>query len=113
MNRFSLQEWQDLRSESIKKAFCVYIDGKPIISLLRELLDIAKEGLKKRNLCEELFLEPLYRRLESQASPGDTGIEVFRNGGIKLFLDFYSFKKEHCIRVMKNTSISQLKDDMV
>lgn len=105
-SRFTQKIWQNFRKEAINKAFDAQIDGMPVIHLLSELLDIAFNGLKKRNLNEEVFLKPLYERLERQTSPADVAIEVFKNGGMELFLDTYAFKKEHFAKTMEKTQVS-------
>lgn len=93
IKRHSLKTWKKIRRDAIQRTFKTTINGKSIIPLLTELLEIAKEGLKKRELGEEMFLEPLFERLKSQKSPADEAIEIFNSDGLKAFLAHYSFNQ--------------------
>jgi gamma-glutamylcysteine synthetase len=94
VSKFQLKTWREIRKNAVKDSFKASINGDSILPILRQFLDIAKEGLLKRNLQEEIFLQPLYKRLEEQKSPADLAIEAFNKGGIKTFLELVSFKKE-------------------
>ncbi len=89
--RYSLDFWKELRINTIKKSLNVFIGRVSIVPLIQELLDIAREGLLKRNFNEERFLKPLYNRLEKRESPADLAIEIFEEKGIGAFLEEMSF----------------------
>jgi len=91
---YPLTKWRKIRKQTAQYALDTFIDGLSIIPLLLQLLDIAKEGLKKRNLGEEIFLQPLYQRIEQRKVPADLAIAIFKNQGMKAFLNYISFKKE-------------------
>ena len=90
-SQYSFEFWKELRLNAIKDSLNVFIDNLSITSLIKELLDIAKEGLIRRGKGEEHFLEPLYTRLEEKKSPADAAIEFFKDKGIKNLVKELSF----------------------
>ena len=60
----------ELRKLFIKTEIPSSIDKDQLYDLARNVLDLAKEGLKERNLGEEIFLEPLYRNVDERTNPG-------------------------------------------
>lgn len=91
MEMYPFETWKKIRLDALKHTFKTSINGKSILSLLAKFLEVANEGLLKRNLGEEIFLEPLYERLSCQKSPADEAIDIFTNEGFQSFLDHYSF----------------------
>ncbi|CAM1373490.1 glutamate-cysteine ligase family protein [Tenacibaculum xiamenense] len=89
--RYPLSFWKELRVNAIKNSMRIFIGRISIVPLIKELLDIAKDGLLKRNMNEERFLTPLYHRLEKRESPADIAIEIFEEQGIDAFLKELSF----------------------
>lgn len=89
---YPVNKWRFIRKQAAQYALETVIDGENIVPLLLQLLDIAQEGLKKRNLQEEVFLAPLYQRIEQGKVPADLAIEVFENEGMAAFLQYASFK---------------------
>ncbi len=72
----SWSRWSRWRDQAIK-------DGLPAVTFLaQEVLKIAKAGLEKRQLGEECYLEPLYRRLATGESPAHDVLRQFKKGGI-------------------------------
>ncbi len=47
------------------------------------MLESAQDGLTKRGMCEEEYLQPLFDRLAAKHCPADNVIRQFRKGGIK------------------------------
>lgn len=84
---------EQLRTYTIKNALKGKLGGRSIIFWLYRLLDIAKKGLQKRELGEEVFLAPLYTRLEKRESPADSAVSLFQKEGMKALLEKLSFKK--------------------
>lgn len=70
----------ELRRMFVKRDFPDIFVRKEISGLLVELLDIAAEGLKKRGLSEEKFLQPLYRRAEYLLSPAREMVQGMEKG---------------------------------
>lgn len=58
-----------------------------VATLAQRMLEIAREGLLKRGLGEEMFLEPLQRRVVELRCPADTAGEMFRRGGTEKLID--------------------------
>jgi len=75
-------EWIALREKTIVSSLQV----DEVIPLAERVLDIAKEGLEKRGLGEEVYLEPLYERLEKRESPSMKAIKDFKEKGIDQFI---------------------------
>lgn len=70
----------ELRRMFVKRDFPDTFVKKEVSGLLAELLDIAEEGLKRRGLSEEKFLQPLYRRAESLLSPAKEMVQGIEKG---------------------------------
>jgi len=92
--KFPLKTWREIRKKASQYTFNAHINELSILPSIQDLLDLANEGLKKRNLQEEVFLQPLYQRLEHRKSPADVAIEVFNTGGMKALLEHVSFNEE-------------------
>lgn len=60
---------RELRALFNRRELPDFIDSGRLSLLLQEILELAKEGLAKRNRKEEHFLEPLYIRAETLCSP--------------------------------------------
>lgn len=59
----------ELRSLFNRREFPKFFDQAAVSDLLTDVLDIAKEGLQRRDLHEEHFLEPLYERARQLSNP--------------------------------------------
>ncbi len=92
VNEYPIETWRELRQQCARHAFDARVDGKSIVPLLTRFLDLVSSGLKSRNLGEEKFLEPLYKRLRRRQTPADLAIRIFKKGGIEAFLEHFSFK---------------------
>ncbi|MFK7947236.1 MAG: glutamate-cysteine ligase family protein [Saprospiraceae bacterium] len=88
------ETWKKIREMGLQHTFSTTINGKKIIPLLTQFLEVAKQGLEKRDLGEEVFLNPYYRRLNLKQSPADKAIEIFEEQGISGLLKHFSFKNQ-------------------
>lgn len=80
--------WQKLRFDALRHGMrATFADGAPIIPYVERLLEISKQGLLKRGLGEETYLEPLYERLRKQETPADEVKRVFAQGGIPALVE--------------------------
>ena len=70
----------ELRKLFIKTEIPSSIDQDELYNLARDILDLAKEGLKERNLGEEIFLEPLYRNVDERTNPGKRILDSLKEG---------------------------------
>ncbi|WBX73224.1 glutamate-cysteine ligase family protein [Tenacibaculum pacificus] len=94
MEKYPIEKWRDIRNNTAQNTLNTFIDGESIIPLVLQLVNIANEGLKKRNLQEEIFLKPLYKRIKERKSPADLAIQIFKNKGINGLIEYTSFNKE-------------------
>ena len=76
----------ELRRMFVKRELPNIFDWKQVSGLLLDILDLAKNGLKKRGYGEEKFLEPLYTRAENLLSPGREMLEGIEKGKT---IDYY------------------------
>jgi len=60
---------------------------EPVRGLLARLVTLAEEGLAARGRGEERYLEPIYRRLESQSVPADRALRLFYQGRTPALVD--------------------------
>lgn len=60
---------------------------EPIKGLVRELVRIAEEGLRKRGRGEEKFIAPMWERLERKENPGMRARKIFEREGMEGLLD--------------------------
>lgn len=61
----------------------LFVDKKELFGLTKDIVDLASSGLEKRGIGEEIFLNPLYKRIKKHTNPGRDLISSISNG-IKL-----------------------------
>ncbi len=64
---------------------------EPVPDFLKQVLHIAQEGLARRNRGEEIFLGPLWERLNTHTTPGERNREILRQHGMDAFLRATAF----------------------
>ncbi|GLF95430.1 glutamate-cysteine ligase family protein [Streptomyces yaizuensis] len=57
---------------------------------VRDLLELARDGLRGRGAGEEVFLEPLFDRLARRETPADRMLDAFRAGGVRRLTDEFA-----------------------
>ncbi len=77
------EEWRALRLETMKSS----MEVDEAVEVIEKLLPLAKEGLEKRGLGEEVYLEPLFERLEKKESPAMRAIQDFEDKGLDDFIE--------------------------
>ena len=97
VDKFPWKTWQLLRKATARNSFETQVGKKRVLPLLIRMVNIANRGLQKRGLGEEIFLDPLFKRLKQQQSPADIAITIFKAEGLQGLLKHNSFKKEDCI----------------
>ena len=107
MDKLPWKTWQLLRKDTARTSFETLIGKKSILSALNRIMHIAKKGLQKRKLGEEIFLAPLIKRLKHQQSPADIAITIFKKQGLPALLKHYRFKKEDFAQYEVPTTESQ------
>ncbi|MFP4176072.1 MAG: glutamate-cysteine ligase family protein [Planctomycetota bacterium] len=83
-------EWEDIRRA--REAACRdgikgSIDGMSLEDFAGEMLEVAREGLRKREKGEERFLEPLEERLRQRTTPAEKAVEIYQEDGIEGLVD--------------------------
>jgi len=108
MEKFPWETWKEIRLNALQHTFKTSVNGKSLLPVLTEFLDIATQGLKKRGLGEAVFLAPLYERLKRKKAPADEAINIFEKQGMKGFLEHCSFKTETFS--MSNSYINEIQN---
>lgn len=78
------RDWDVLRGSreaACRDALAGSVGGVELRDLAQEMLDLAKLGLKRRDLGEEEFLAPLEKRLANRECPADEAAAIFESGG--------------------------------
>lgn len=65
----------ELRELFVRRELPEFLDRDAVSNLLIQVLDLAKDGLQKRGMDEEHFLEPLYHRARYLLSPARQMVE--------------------------------------
>lgn len=78
-------EWRRLWISASERG--MGLNDAKALDMMRELVDLARTGLRARGLGEEQFLEPVLARLERRETPADDMIRVFRVGGIRRLIE--------------------------
>ena len=92
METYPWKSWQLLRKEAARHTFHATLTNQSIVPVLTKLLSITKEGLLKRGLGEEIYLQTLFERLEKRQSPADFSIAVFKEQGFSNLLTHLAFQ---------------------
>ncbi len=82
--------WDALRAA--RESACRYalqgqVNGHSLADAARGMLSVARQGLERRNLGEERFLEPFEARLQTRRSPADETAELFAAGGVEAIIE--------------------------
>ena len=56
-------------------------------NLIRHVLDVCAESLEQRGLGEEVFMQPLYNRLEKRANPAEETLRAAADGGMAALIE--------------------------
>ncbi len=86
---------RDAREEACRRAIEGNLDGFKLADFAAEMLEVADTGLKKRELGEEKFLDPLKKRLEEHRCPADEVEEIFNKNGIAGIVEERCLHKNH------------------
>lgn len=86
----SLLGWRiqrKLYKAAAKEGLAAEVDTLPTKRMLARLLEICDDALKKRGNGEEVYLEPLWRRLEAGENPGQTVRRILETDGLQAAID--------------------------
>lgn len=70
----------ELRKLLIQEEIPKLFNKKDLCALSKEIVDLAAQGLEERGIGEEVFLNPLYRRIKKHTNPGRDLIQSIRKG---------------------------------
>lgn len=70
----------ELRRQLVCREMPSYIDADGLYYLAGAVLDLCKAGLNERGLGEEIYLAPLYERIEKRTNPARSMLERLKNG---------------------------------
>ena len=80
----------ELRKLLIQKEIPQFFNKRDICRLSTDIVDLASDGLKDRGIGEEVFLNPLYKRIKNHTNPGKELIKSIKNGiKIEKIIDDY------------------------
>ncbi len=83
-------DWDALRAareSACRGGLAGQLDGRPVADAARHMLAVARDGLERRKLGEERFLEPLEARLQAARCPADDVAERFAAGGMEALIE--------------------------
>lgn len=70
----------ELRKLLIQEEIPKMFNKKDICKLSKDIVDLAAVGLEDRGIGEEIFLNPLYRRIKNHTNPGKELLRSIRKG---------------------------------
>lgn len=70
----------ELRKLLIQDELPAFVDRNDLCKLTHRVVDLADSGLKERGIGEEIFLNPLYERINHHSNPGKDIITSMHNG---------------------------------
>ncbi len=70
----------ELRSQLVHSTLPAFTDEDGLYKLIRNILDLCRDGLEQRGYGEEKYLEPLYKRAENRTNPAKTMLSRLRSG---------------------------------
>jgi gamma-glutamylcysteine synthetase len=88
---YTWNELTDSRESAIRLGLEASVGNDPVTVLCGKMIAVAESGLRKRGLGEEVFLSPLWQRLQEGRCPADKVREDFLEGGIERVGERYSF----------------------
>ena len=70
----------ELRRQLVCRKWPAYIDTDGLYALTKQITDLCKQGLIERGYGEEIYLAPLYERIEKKTNPALTMLEQLEKG---------------------------------
>jgi hypothetical protein len=81
LHEFEWSEWRRMWVTASEHGLS--LNESKTLDIMREVVDLAKIGLRARGAGEEKFLEPALTRLEQRKTPADDMIKAFNVGGMQ------------------------------
>ena len=79
----------ELRKLLIQSELPSFVDKNEVCKLSKSIVDLASSGLKERGLGEEVFLNPLYKRIKKQTNPAREMINSLNNKSLEEIIENY------------------------
>ncbi len=92
---YSWDKLRDAREEACRRAIEGEVEGLKLADFAAEMLEVAHAGLKKRELGEEKYLQPLQQRLKDHRCPADEVEHVFNHEGVEGIIENRCLHKNH------------------
>lgn len=94
VNKFTYDFWKKVFIAAPYASIDSKINSIWIPELLENIIELSKKGLIKRNLGEEIFLQPLLARVRKKTTPAEETLQIFKREGegdraIKILADEY------------------------
>ena len=70
----------ELRKMFVRKTLPSFVNKQDLSLLVEKVLHLAEEGLRDRGLGEEVFLKPLFERMERQTNPAKEMLQLRKQG---------------------------------
>lgn len=86
LSQFQWSTLKLMREIAMKEGLDGQVEGIALADMAGRMLELAALGLERRGLGEEVYLEPLQRRLASRQNPAIEASKIFNQGGIKALI---------------------------
>ena len=70
----------ELRRQLVCRVKPAYIDTDSLYTLAKQVIDLCRQGLIERGYGEEIYLAPLYDRIENRTNPALTMLNQLESG---------------------------------
>lgn len=81
IEKYTYNFWKKLFSVVPYVSMDSRVDGVWIPEILENIINLSKEGLVKRGLGEEKYLEPFITRIKKKTSPAEESLKIFKKAG--------------------------------
>ena len=70
----------ELRKQLVKRHKPAYIDIDGLYDLTENILNLCQQGLRERGFGEEIYIEPLYERVQKRTNPAEIMLKQLQSG---------------------------------
>lgn len=88
-------DWDDLRAarvDAMRRGLYAKVGEEPMSALCEAMLEIASEGLRRREGREQSYLSPLWRRLTRGQCPADAAARQLQRQGMEGLLERFALR---------------------
>jgi hypothetical protein len=80
-DKLSTDQWREIRLLACSHGCAFSYPGINVNDMIKQIVQIADQGLRMRGFGEEIYLEPLYKRIATHLCPADEAQLQFLEGG--------------------------------